>query len=427
MHHLAKLILCTVVALGLTGADADEEMPKDAVAIPGVAAHVLIQAPKSDEPAAYRRPVFIGVSDNARPDWLIHQRVQQELSGHVAMTVLGVTPEDTGKAMTNLLAYVKENAEQWGANPDVIFFHMSGKGYWNEMANVAKAHPEQVRGWLVSCGWFDDVAYPVEGIGSDQIMGITYHANDLKNWQTFIDASFASGATVYDIPIVEEGDNYFLSAKRTEKMFKLIPWMCYAWFHWHAVEAERVAYESTLRPVVKTKRPIGQKVVTPNDEALVLLEDMLFWPGIDQVPWYEQIAEHRLALVAADYTWLGATGDTLQSYRDAFLLMENKDWKRTNKDEYQSTREASKALADTKDKDLRAHYKSYEKFAEAYEQFWSGADDPRKLVKLIPAFKKLAEIFMQQRGGHEARDVAWRIEGFATGLWHRQMRLPKAP
>jgi hypothetical protein len=47
------------------------------------------------------------------------------------------------------------------------------------------------------------------------------------------------------------------------------------------------------------------------------------------------------------------------------------------------------------------------------------------LATLAPQFERLFRHFPKQWGGHEAREVSWRLDSFANGLWTSRLRLPR--
>lgn len=446
MRHLTRPVLYMLLLLG-AGLIAEEpaqdpalesakpatkepRWPKDAFALPGgIADHVIFdQTTTEGEAPAYRRPVIFDFSGSEYRSWDVYSADLIELTDATILTVLGL-PKDA-ETLTPLyegmLAHTVAQAGAWRVNPNAIFLVMPGEGHWEDAAAFTKAHPDHVAGWLVSAGHWKEHPYPTEAPPAGTIIGFTSMGPPSKSWQPFLDACFANGCLVYDIPVMEEGDTYFLSAKHREKRLTALGWMHYAWYLWRAEPAERSAYFARMLPEAKTSRRILKgKVVAPNVEALAYLESLMFYPGINAVPWYGDLAAHRLPLIAADHAFLKEHDEGLQAYRSALQLLDDSSWKRANKDIARALDDEIEAFEKTKDKDLKAHLKSYEIFSTGYTSLWDQADRQGKLADFQPAFEKVFAAFPQQKGGHEARDLAWRIASFANGQWQEKLRMPK--
>lgn len=403
--------------------------PKDAFAIPGVADHVVFdQTTATGGVPAYRRPIIFDVSGSEYRSWDVYSADLIEFADATLLTILGLPPatETLAPFYEGMLAHTLTQAEAWRVNPNAIFLAMPGEAHWQGAAAFTKAHPDRVAGWLISGGHWKEHPYPTEPPPPGTIIGFTSMGLPSKSWQPFLDACFANGCMVYDLPVMEQGDNYFLSAKHREKRLTALGWMHYAWFLWRAEPAERSAYLARMLPTVRTTRRILKgKVIAPNVEALAYLESLMFYPGINAVPWHADLAAHRLPLIAADHAFLKAQGEDLQAYRSAVQLLDDPAWKRADKEAARALDDEVDALAKTKDKDLKAHLKSYEIFSDGYTRLWGQAHRQDKLEAFQPAFEQVFAAFPQQKGGHEARDLAWRIACFANGQWQDKLRMPR--
>ena len=429
---MVRMFILLAVMLCVVSVRAEENpYPKSAIAIPGVSEHVYITLPKGEDSASEHLPplsVFISLHDSQHPSTVIHDSYRQQRGRYVGISVLGIDKEYDQSVLLALHDYIGEQSEAWNADPNALFLVTGLEHTWQTVSAFTAARPDSVRGWLLNASYFTDHVYPNNYPPQHVAMGYVAMPKYAPHWQSYLEGAFADGRLVYDIPMIEEGDGYFMQKMRREKLRAASSWLVFAYQQYQRGELypeQSAAYVANLQPPLFHDRKRGRTLLTPNQDHYPYLEDMIMWPGSTTVPWIENIAAIQIAMVDADYVWLYDKKDPFRLNFVGAQLEENKTWKRDNKDIYQTLRTHLKEVTQTRDKTNKIHHKSIEAYADVYQEMWRKADKASSLMKLGPKFWSLFEKYRKGMGGHKAREISWKLQAFAASEWLKRLRLPK--